>query len=198
MLKNKIFIFLSIFILLFSFLSSSVFAFTFTGVDNLEHTCPDLPTDYDLNNGYFIKLNSSESYRFLFIYKDKNAYAFLSDDKTKVHLNGSFYVYRLYNNTWNYEGINTYNNTVGDGSNNVGSLNEFNYFYAGLYNSSNMSDGFFLVPLIPSYQIPVAMVLGQVPEEVKMIATILVPVGLIIFGTLLVVYLIRSKNLLQL
>ncbi len=187
-LKNKIIlILLTILIFLLSFNFNNVKAFTGIDVSGNTFNCPDIPNDIDYSNGYIFKLNpSSSAYKsYLFIYKSADTYVYYNSNNKHVYFYGSISIYRLEGNNYIFETTKTTTSLTPVEYSKLGLLSEFTLFSQGLYNSSDKSLGFFIQP---------PLVVTQVEELPKAITTtlkILIPVGLVVLGIGLIIYLIK-------
>lgn len=189
-LKNKKFFIIALFfciILSFSTLSKANFTFDYEG----EHyDVPNLPAD---NNNYHLFVKFSNS---LMLFTSSEPITYL--DSSKYSGYGEVYgingiLYRL-TDTWLLD-TNFGNDFWRSNSNNK------KYFVYSNYDIVDKNSGELVFQKAPLTQMVTPMEVGKVeelPTLIIQIVEMIIPAFLIIFGTLLVLYLIKSKNLLQL
>lgn len=193
-IKNKKIVIILIFLFLI-FLSTNCFASTELDYKGIKYILPD-----NLTDNYHIGKNT-DGYYFLFVGPNgssfkghiDNGHGFYYDcfDKDGNIINGKLYF------PWVKGNVSTvdFSNVEPMDYKSYGIWKEdFIYTSYGIF----YRDGtiFFFSPV--RYQIPAEMAVEQIPEVVKAITIILVPIGLTIFCILLVVYLIASRKWLKL
>ena len=211
--KNKLFIIFSLFIILVAFISSSCFAsFDFTYNDtsysvddfnNLLSEKNDNNTDFVL---LFITQGSPSAYSsdyILFTYSGnlyyKLGYLYVLDNDFSALKCGNFYYHINKYNVFNWErygeGWDTYHNSDCQWS--------IVYSTSDVYSYDDKSTVVFQVaPQAQGEAVQVELMkptqVQEIPQQIVAVVMIVLPIFLGIFGVLLVLYLIKSKNLLQL
>lgn len=202
--KNKLFIILSLFIILIIFISSSCFAFE----DSVEINYPtdifnenvtgfifiyqSLGVDYiDLwtfdSSAYIVDIDESNGYPI--IYKPVNTYI-------------KFYRYDFNTNSFNYIRQDYYTDTRYNITLPISfyNINNPNNLPVSIINNPTLV--FQGAPQAQGEVVQVELMkptqVQEIPQQIVAVVMIVLPIFLGIFGVLLVLYLIKSKNLLQL
>ncbi len=197
--KNKLFItfiILLFFVLFFNI--SNVFAFEFTsntGYTTNTHTVPDLETvpdeyiSYLDTYGYIIQMWSNNKYR-LIILTSANSYFY----------RGGSYAGNIFTNVSGSavsfdidisKHLSWSDVSVSDASGFSGY--NFVYYNADIYTDKDKSDLFFQRPpqVVEEVTIPVLEGVEELPKAMTTTLKMILPVGLVVFGILLLVYIIR-------
>ena len=185
-LQNKILI-ISIFLLLFLlfFNIGNVFAFTFTDINNNELTLSDIPDtiEYDyiisVYNGRYTIFSSNSSDGYFYVTGERikctsttvSRYA-LSDD-----------------GVWN----RVQTNISGNGSNSdYMLLSCFVYSNSTVYTDIDKTDVFFQVPVQEvEVVVPALEKVEELPKAIVETLKVIIPVGLVLLGIILLIYLIK-------
>ena len=181
-LKNKLFFIVLLFLVLLT-IGTTCFASFDIDVDGSLLSFPDLPSNVLDKEIYFLTKSTIT-----------NQYYLYTTTTNKVCADGGF---GLSGTRWEY-------NVGGTEWINERTSSSFNYINPDLvlYSTVDLYDlddnlVFQKAPQVVVEPMKIAQV-GEIPQEVIKIVQMIIPACLLIFGTLLVVYLIKSKNLLQL
>ena len=180
--KNKSFIILSIVLVLFFFVSSSVFA------DTVSY--PVFNSDEEIsapviNESYGVIVIQNRWGVYYHVFNDSNGFAYI-DSNGYLGFSGSHNTYELKNNTWNLMGTNQ--SRVSSTDNVNGDNNCKMYFGITVYSDVNKSSIYYS-PL--SVEIPAVESVEQIPQTMVKVLRVLIPVGLVGCGIFLVVLLMR-------
>ncbi len=195
--KKCVFIvFIMFFIMLFTNLSyaSDTGTYTFTDRFGDERTVgkfPELPEGYTCTGYGVSRYNNSKLS--LYILCD-NAYFYMAND-TDIWIEGNFFIADM-----NSSKVYKLRSSVPKNGSTMreGLLSEFCYFVGDVYTDKNKSAvqlkgsvDFFLPPPPQVVVIPVLEGVEELPKAVTTTLKMILPVGLVVFGILLLVYIIR-------
>lgn len=190
-LKNKVLIILFLFILLTITLFSNVFAYDISYDNNTYNFTTNFPEDF-FGYHYIITKSSSQ-----IAGKDYFSVIYSKTDLT-VSFNSS---YTFYSDTtiWSQAGFSDTQFLCDESHTYSGGTNgTYTYIISASENIFN-TEGDLVFQVAPLGVEPMKIQqVEEIPLMMEKIIKMILPVCLIIFGTLLVIYLIKSKNLLQL
>ncbi len=208
-LKNKLFIILiSVLILLTVFLTNISFASNSLVYDFQEVNLKQFENSkafllYDKTNKKFVYLDLFLSSHGACFDSAKYYVSYENDDTIGLHgccAHGSFDCFAMYNydiTSGTVTSLIDSQNTASNGYPISKSQYSFVYTNGKIYKNNQYSDltesSFFLVPPL-GVQLVDPMKVEEIPEMIRKILIILVPVGLIIFGMLLAPFLIKYRN----
>lgn len=178
-LTNKILIIL-ILLLAYLFFSNVVFGFTVTDYFEKEINIPEIPDNIDISHGYLYIYTSGWGYQ-LKVLNNEDSY-FYHDGDVRIILAGSGTSYQYTaSRGWYYQG--SLNNGADTRINNAEQL----YFSTSVYSDVNKTGFFFQHNVI----LPAMATVEEIPKAIITTLKMILPVGLVVFGTLLLVYIIR-------
>lgn len=208
--KNKLFIIISLFIILVTFISSSCFASFDFNYNNTDYSFPDF--EDILNNlnyntvsyiiGYGdINNNIKNKYKLFIFNADISSYSNIYLKQSSNSGDQFVYLYGDLNNSTDIE-ITCYGFTYYfDGSNWVQIGDNFNayrfYAYDVIYSTHNIynynNNLVFQAPpqQVEAVTIPAIQQVGEIPQGMNQVLQVIIPIGLIVLSIGLVVYLMR-------
>lgn len=195
--KNKLFIILSLFIILVAFISSSCFASFDFEYNEQSYSVPYLPSGYQY---YLICVNINPSYRYVICSNSEITYSsWMSGSTPRGEVSSlSLYVVTFHDDDFWYEIDN--NNTFSDSSLYQSQIIYSNFDVYNTYQSHNE-----LVFQAPPHQveeqetpqqiqqvtIPAIQQVEEIPQGMSQVLQMIIPIGLIVLSIGLVVYLTR-------
>ena len=172
-------------------------------IENLSYYYDDEGGYYDLNTGYIVQYDNASSSYYLYIFRFYNGnyfYVGLDDNGANaIRCNGYMTVYIAENGMWKLVSKLSGDAYSNDKTNPRGciSLNNPIYLNCNVYSDKDKTGFFFPEPIpeipeIPATTIPALETVEQIPTAMVETLKLIIPVGLVIFGIVLLISLIKS------